>query len=145
MYNKTTFIGNLGKDPEMRYTPAGAPVTSFSVACNRQYTNTGGELIKETMWFRVSTWNKLAEVCQQYLHKGSKVLIEGRLVADKSTGGPRIWSKQDGTASASFEVTASAVEFLSPKSDGTVSEAAHDGDGQQVENSETPPEDDIPF
>ena len=90
MYHTIIIVGNLGRDPEVRYTPSGQPVTSFSVATNRQYTNNAGETIKETLWFRVSAWGKTAEVCNQYLKKGSKVLVEGRLMADPATGGPRI-------------------------------------------------------
>src|SRR5512138_821378 len=113
MFHTIIIVGNVGKDPEMRYTPSGQAVTSFSVATNRQYTTGSGEQVKETIWFRITTWGKQAEVCNQYLKKGSKVLIEGRLTPDKSTGGPRIWSKQDGTSGASFEVTAGTVRFLS--------------------------------
>ena len=88
MYHTIIIVGNVGKDPEMRYTPSGQAVTSFSVATNRQYTAGNGEQVKETIWFRVSTWGKTAEVCNQYVKKGSKVLVEGRLTPDKNTGGP---------------------------------------------------------
>ncbi|MEM5775289.1 MAG: single-stranded DNA-binding protein, partial [Anaerolineaceae bacterium] len=115
MYHTIIIVGNLGKDPEMRYTPSGAPVTSFNVASSRQYTNSKGERVKETIWFRVSAWNKLAETCNQFLHKGSKVLIEGRLVPDVASGGPRVFTRQDGTSGASFEVNAATVRFLESK------------------------------
>lgn len=141
MYHTIIIAGNVGKDPEMRYTPSGQAVTSFSVATNRQYTTGNGEQVKETIWFRISTWGKTAEVCNQYVKKGSKVLVEGRLTPDKNTGGPRIWTKQDGSAGASFEVTASTVRFLSSRGEG--------GDapmqGGSFEGAEMPPEDDIPF
>ena len=110
--DKITLIGNLGKDPEMRYTPSGQPITSFSVASNRKYTNNNGEAVKETTWFRISAWGKLAETCNQYLKKGRLVYVEGRLTPDKNTGGPRVWTRQDGSPAASFEVTAAFVEFL---------------------------------
>jgi single-strand DNA-binding protein len=113
MYQKLILVGNLGRDPEMRYAPNGDAVTSLNVATNRKYTDKAGQKIEETTWFRVSVWGKQAETCNQYLKKGSKVLIEGRLQADKTTGGPRIWTKQDGTQGASFEVTAENVRFLS--------------------------------
>lgn len=113
MWHQIIVVGNLGRDPEMRYTPSGQPVTSFSVATNRQYTNSGGELVKEVCWFHVTTWGKSAETCNQYLKKGSSVLVEGRLSPDKSSGNPRVWTKQDGTPGASYEVTASTVRFLS--------------------------------
>src|SRR5512141_1000083 len=115
MYHTLIIVGNVGRDPEMRYTPSGQPVTSFSVATNRQYTNNNGESIKETIWFRVSVWGKMAETCNQYLKKGSKVLVEGRLTADAATGGPRIWTSQDGSSRASFEVNAQTVRFLSSR------------------------------
>ena len=113
MYQKLIIAGNLGKDPEMRYAPNGDAVTSFSVATSRKYTDKSGQKVEETIWFRVSVWGKQAEVCNQYLKKGRGVLVEGRLNADKATGGPRIWTRQDGTAGASFEITAESVRFLS--------------------------------
>ena len=113
MYQKITIVGNLGKDPEMRYLESGQAITSFSVATSREYT-AHDEKVKETVWFRVSVWGKMAEVCNQYLKKGSKVLVEGRLTPDKDTGGPRVYTKQDGTSAASFEINAQEVRFLSP-------------------------------
>jgi single-strand DNA-binding protein len=144
MYHTIIIVGNLGKDPEMRYTPSGQAVTSFSVASNRKYTSSNGEQVNETIWFRISAWGKQAEICNQYLKKGSKVLIEGRLTPDKNTGGPRIWQKQDGSSGASFEVTAGTVRFLSTRADG-------DGAGGSSMSSDAgdmataPAEDDIPF
>jgi len=113
VYQKIIIAGNLGKDPEMRYAPNGDAVTSMSVATNRKYTDKAGQAVKETTWFRVSVWGKQAEACNQYLKKGSAVLVEGRINADKTTGGPRLWTKQDGTTGASFEITAESVRFLS--------------------------------
>ena len=141
MYHTIIIAGNVGKDPEMRYTPSGQAVTSFSVATNRQYTTGNGEQVKETIWFRISTWGKTAEICNQYVKKGSKVLIEGRLTPDKNTGGPRIWTKQDGSAGASFEVTANTVRFLSSRGEGGGDIPTHGG----MDGAEIPPEDDIPF
>ena len=113
MYHTIIIVGNVGKDPEMRYTPSGQAVTSFSVATNRQYTTGNGEQVKETVWFRVTTWGKQAEICNQYVKKGMKVLIEGKLSPDKATGNPRIWQTGDGNPAASYEVTADTVRFLS--------------------------------
>ncbi len=113
MFHTILIVGNVGRDPEMRYTPSGQAVTSFSVAANKQYTNAQGETVKETIWFRVSAWGNLAEVCNQYVKKGMKVLIEGTLSPDKSTGNPRIWNTSDGNPAASYEVTAGTVRFLS--------------------------------
>jgi single-strand DNA-binding protein len=115
MYHTIIIVGNVGRDPEMRYTPNGSPVTSFSVASSRQYNNQAGEKVKETIWFRITTWNKLAETCNSYLKKGSKVVVEGRLVPDMNTGSPRIWQRQDGTSGSSFEVTAATVRFISSR------------------------------
>ena len=112
MYQKMIIAGNLGKDPEMRYAPNGDAVTNLNVATNRKYTDKAGQPVKETTWFRVSVWGIQAETCNQYLKKGSAVLIEGRLQADKTTGGPRIYQRQDGTSGASFELTAESVRFL---------------------------------
>jgi single-strand DNA-binding protein len=124
-------IGHLGRDPEMRFTPSGKPVTNFSVAVNRQYTGGNGETVKETYWFKCTAWDKQAESCNQYLKKGSKVFIEGRLTADQLTGGPRIWTKQDGTPQASFELTIVTIKFLDSRSENADELVA--------------PENDIPF
>lgn len=119
MYQKLVIVGNLGGDPEMRYTPDGTPVTNFSVATNRKWNNPDGSQGEETVWFRVTAWRKLAETCNQYLSKGRQVLVEGRLTPDKTTGGPRIWSGNDGKARASYEVTAESVKFLGgPRGEG---------------------------
>ena len=113
MLNKIMIIGNLGSDPEMRYTPNGAAVTSFSVATNRKYKTNDGEQRDETVWFRVSAWGRLAEVTSEYLSKGSSVYVEGRI------GEPRVWTDQSGEARASLDVTAQTVQFLStPNRDG---------------------------
>jgi single-strand DNA-binding protein len=146
MFHTIIIAGNLGRDPEMRYTPSGQAVTSFSVATNRQYTASNGETVKETIWFRVSVWGKMAEVTNQYLKKGSKVLVEGRLTADPATGGPRMWTGNDGHARASFEVTAQTVRFLSSR--GEVESFAPGGGANTGGGDDSygmPPEDDIPF
>jgi single-strand DNA-binding protein len=111
MYHTIIIVGNLGRDPEMRYTPTGQAVTSFPVASSRTYTNSNGQQVKETIWFRISAWGKLAETCNNYLRKGRPVLVEGRLVANEQ-GSPRIWNRADGTPGASFEVNATTVRFL---------------------------------
>ena len=107
MYHRIIICGNLGKDPDMRFTTDGKAVTTFSVAASNRKD--------ETVWFRVSTWDKQAETCNQYLHKGSKVLVEGALKAD-AHGNPRTYERKDGGGwAASFEVVASSVKFLSGK------------------------------
>lgn len=112
MYQKLIIVGNLGGDPEMRYTPSGTPVTHFSVAANRRWTDAQGQPQEETAWFRVSVFGRQAETCAQYLSKGRQVLVEGSLRPDPDTGGPRVWTGNDGVARASYEVTAWQVRFL---------------------------------
>lgn len=112
MFSQLTIIGYLGKAPEMRFTPAGQAVTSFPVATSNSYTNSAGQKVDETTWFRVSVWGAQAESCKQYLDKGRPVLVVGRLNPDKETGGPRLWKGDDGVSHANFEVTAQTVRFL---------------------------------
>ncbi len=116
MFHKIILVGNLGRDPEMRYTPGGQAVTNLNVATNRTYTDGSGNQVKQTVWFRVSVWGKQAESCNQYLRKGRQVLVEGRLNPDDN-GNPRIWNAQDGTPRASFEVTAETVRFIGTRED----------------------------
>ena len=148
MYQKMVIVGNLGRDPEMRYTPNGQAVTNLNIATNHQYTSNSGERIKETTWFRVSVWGKQAESSNQYLRKGSKVLVEGRMTADKATGGPRVWTGQDGSPRASFEMTAQTVRFLSSKQEDQAAAGGGGGGndyGQPNDSMAPPPDDDIPF
>jgi single-strand DNA-binding protein len=112
MYHRVIILGRLGRDPEMRYTPEGVPVTTFSVAADRVWVDQSGEQQRETTWFRITTWRRLAETCNQFLVKGQQVFIEGRLSPDSETGGPRVWIGNDGVARASYEVTATTVRFL---------------------------------
>ena len=112
MYQKVIIIGNLGADPEMRYTPNGDAVTSFNVATNRKWTGRDGQPGEETCWFRVSVWGKQAEACNQYLAKGRQVLVEGNLTPDRETGRPRIWTSSDGQPGTSYELRAFTVRFL---------------------------------
>lgn len=114
MWHTVILIGNLGRDPEMRYTASGQAVTNFTVAVNQNYTNNNGQQVKQTMWIRVSAWGKQAETCNTYLRKGSKVLVEGRLNPDDK-GNPRVYTRQDGTSASSYEITASTVRFLSSR------------------------------
>src|SRR5947209_5584253 len=103
--NRVMIIGNLGKDPEMRFTANGSAVTNFSVAVSRQFQATDGERREETEWFSVVAWNKLAEQCNQFLQKGRRVYVEGRLQT-------RSWDGQDGQKRYRTEVVASEVQFL---------------------------------
>jgi single-strand DNA-binding protein len=112
MYQKIMIMGNLGRAPELRYTPAGQAVTNFSLATNEVWTDGAGQRQERTLWWRISIFGKQAEICNEYLQKGRLVFVEGRLSADPETGGPRLWSGQDGTVRASFEVTAFIVRFI---------------------------------
>ena len=98
-------IGNVGSDPEMRYTPNGKAVTSFRMATNYRYSSPDGERKEETEWFRVSVWGKQAESCNQFLSKGRRVYVEGRLHSSN-------WEGQDGQMRTSLEVSANRVIFL---------------------------------
>lgn len=138
MYATIILAGNLGRDPELRYTPSGQAVANFSIATNRQYTSGDGEKVKETTWFRITAWGKTGEVCNQYLTKGSKVLVEGRLNADQETGGPRIWERDDGTPAANFEVTANTVKFLSSRGDNGDAGEEPAGEAAPVASEEIP-------
>lgn len=142
MYHTLIIVGNLGKDPEMRYTPSGQAVTSFSVATSRKYTSSNGQAVKETIWFRISVWGKQAESCNNYLRKGSKVVVEGRLTPDLATGGPRMFTRKDGTQGTSFEVMASTVRFLSSQQEAAGGEAQS---GEEMDVASGAGEEEIPF
>jgi single-strand DNA-binding protein len=121
MLNKIMLIGNLGKDPELHITAEGTPFTRFSLAVNRSYTSSSGEKVEETEWFNIVAWRQLAEICERYLHKGSKVYLEGRLSQRKYTD-------REGVQRTSVEVIASEMEMLSPKPvlSGVEAERNHD-------------------
>lgn len=141
MLQKIMIIGNLGRDPEMRFTEGGQPVTNMSVATNRKYTNSAGEEIQQTTWFRVTAWGKQAEACNEYLAKGRQVYVEGRLITDDN-GNPRMWSGEDGEQHTAFEVNAYAVQFLGTK---PISEPPPVPEGEAPPTPATETEDDIPF
>jgi single-strand DNA-binding protein len=140
MFHKIIFVGNLGRDPEMRFMPDGQAVTNLNVACNRRWNSqVSGEQEEETTWYRVSVWGKQAEACNEYLEKGRQVLVEGRLRPDPATGGPRLWTRQDGSVGASFEVVASSIQFLGSNGNGS-------GNGHsQHEEPDYEDDQDIPF
>ena len=108
--NKCMIIGRLGADPEMRYTANGSAVTNFNVATSRQYTTADGERRDETEWFSVVTWNRLAEICSQYLVKGREVYVDGRMQT-------RSWEGQDGQRRYKTELIAENVQFLGGRQD----------------------------
>jgi single-strand DNA-binding protein len=123
--NKIMLIGNLGKDPEMNYTPSGMAITKFSLAVNRYTKSSTGERQTETDWFNIVAMDKRAETCNQYLHKGSKVYIEGRLSQRKYTD-------KNGVERWMVEVIVNDMEMLTPKSASASSSdsflAGHGGD-----------------
>lgn len=134
-FHTIIIVGNLGRDPEMRYTPNGNAVTSMNVASNRSYNDSSGQRVKVTTWFRVSVWGKQAESVNNYLQKGSMVLIEGELQPDRETGGPRTYTRNDGSTGASYEVNARTVRFLTPRG-GTSDE--YEGDYGDAGDEEIP-------
>jgi len=131
--NKVMIIGNVGTEPEMRFTPNGNPVTSFRVATNRVYNTPEGERKQETEWFTVVAWNRLAENCNQFLTKGQRIYAEGRLHT-------RLWESQDGQKHSRAEIVANRVIFL----DRQAVAALPEGGIEEAGTSELEPED-IPF
>lgn len=131
MYQQITIVGNVGQDPEMRYTADGTPVTSFSVAVNKTWKDPQGNQQSKVTWFRVTTWRNLAESCHRYLSKGRAVLITGEM------NEPRPWQSRDGEWRANLELTAIMVKFLGRKDD-------TGGEHTEYTHSETPDEE-IPF
>ncbi len=130
--NKVMIMGNVGSEPEMRFTPNGNPVTSFSVATNRVYTTAEGERRQETEWFRVVTWNRLAEQCNQFLTKGRLVYAEGRLHTHS-------WESQDGQKHSRSEVVANRVIFLDRREVAPLSEEkAEEADISELEPDDVP-------
>ena len=141
--NRMTAIGNLGSDPEMRYTPNGDPVTTFSIAVSRSYNTRDGERREETEWFRVVTWRQLAELCNQYLSKGRKVYVDGRLQT-------RQWEARDGTPRTTIEIEAQNVVFMSRPNEGGGGMPREEEDpggnfGGGGGDGGGAPEDDLPF
>ncbi len=139
MYHKVILVGNLGRDPEMRYTPNGKPVTNFTVATSEKWSGQDGQVQERTVWWRVSTFGKLAEVCNEYLSAGQKVLVEGTMNADPKTGNPHIWTGQDGEPRANFELKALIVKFLSSAKNGAAKSSA------KAAPEPGPAEEDTPF
>jgi single-strand DNA-binding protein len=126
--NKVMIIGRLGRDPEMRYTPSGRPVTTYSVVTTRTWNSSNGERHTETEWFNVVAWGSLAEICKQYLSKGQQVYIEGRLQT-------RSWEDNNGNKHNSTEIVANEMIILGDRRDGSLEE----------DESETITNEDFPF
>lgn len=122
--NKVMIIGRLGRDPEMRYTPSGRPVTTFTVASTRSWTSSAGERRSETEWFNVVAWGSLAEICKQHLVKGQQVYVEGRLQT-------RVWEDNNGSKRTSIEIVASEMIMLGDRKDNV--RAEHESDDHEEE------------
>jgi single-strand DNA-binding protein len=130
--NKVMLIGNLGSEPEMRFTPSGNPVTTFRIATNRVYNAPDGERKEETEWFTIVTWNRLAETCNQYLVKGQKIYCEGRIHN-------RNWEGQDGQKHYRTEIIANQVIFLDKKAPAAASEEKpEEGESGEIEPQDIP-------
>jgi single-strand DNA-binding protein len=134
--NKVMVIGHLGRDPEMRYTPSGRPVTTFTVAVSRSWNTADGERRTETEWFNIVAWGNLAEICKQYLYKGQQVYIEGRLQT-------RRWEDKESQKHTNVEVVANEMMMLGDRRDNS-------GQSQEETQSEEPAEpladeDEFPF
>jgi len=134
--NKVMVIGHLGRDPEMRYTPSGRPVTTFSIAVSRSWNTADGERRSETEWFNIVSWGNLAEICKQYLHKGQQVYIEGRLQT-------RYWEDKEGQKHTSVEVVANEMLMLGDRRDN--SSQSQESDDEEDQSEPVADEDEFPF
>ena len=119
--NKVMLIGNLGRDPELRYTPSGRPVVTFSLASSRNWVTADGTRRDSTEWFDIVAWGRLAEICKQYLVKGSRVYVEGRLKT-------REWADKNGQRQSRVEVVANEMIMLDPRSSGQLDEDVDEPD-----------------
>jgi single-strand DNA-binding protein len=140
--NKVMLIGNLGKDPEVRYTTSGTPVASFSIATTEKFKNRNGEFEEKTEWHNITLWGKLAEIAGEYLHKGKSVYIEGRLQTRK-------WQDRDGRDRWTTEIVGDKMQMLGGKGDGGGGRGrAPEEPSYESPSYEEPsfnPDDDIPF
>lgn len=135
--NKVILIGNLGADPEIRYTADGTAVATFRIATSRRWTNKNGERVDQTEWHRIVAWRRLGEICAQYLSKGKQVYIEGRIQT-------RSWEDKDGNKRWTTEIIAQNLQMLGRAGD--VMDVPEGGPSVQEDLvDETPLDDDIPF
>ncbi len=136
--NKIIVIGNLGRDPEMRYLASGQSVTSFSIASNRRYTTASGEQREETEWFNVSAFGRLGETCNQYLTKGQQIYVEGRLSS-------RTYQGNDGQTRFSNDITLTDMQMLGRRSEMDEGGAYEYGGGRANDGPGVDDVDDLPF
>jgi single-strand DNA-binding protein len=135
--NKVMIIGHLGRDPEMRYTPSGRPVTTYSVATSRSWNTSDGDRRSDTEWFNVVAWGSLAEICKQYLVKGQQVYIEGRLQT-------RRWEDDDGNKRTTVEIVAKEMIMLGDRKKKSDQESDEDATEFETNGFDTE-EDEFPF
>ncbi len=136
--NKVILVGNLGRDPELRYTQSGQAVANFTLATNEKWKDKEGASQERTEWHRIVVWGKSAENCAQYLQKGRSVYIEGRLQT-------REWEDNSGNTRTTTEVTAQTVQFLGGRGGSTASDGAGGNPGRDESPAGPPPGDDVPF
>jgi single-strand DNA-binding protein len=130
--NKVILVGRLGRDPETRYTGGGQAVANFSVATDETYKDRNGERQKRTEWHRITAWGKLAEICQQYLKKGTMVYIEGRIQS-------REWQDKEGQKRTSFDIVANTMKMLSSRGEAAAAGAAISGGASRAADDFEPP------
>jgi single-strand DNA-binding protein len=135
--NRVILIGNLGRDPELRYTPSGTAVANFSLATTDRFSNKQGERQERTEWHRIVAWGRTAELCAQYLSKGRSVYVEGRLQTNE-------WEDKEGQKRRTTEIVAQTVQFLGSRNAGESGGAPPPSSGGGPD-SPPPPSDDIPF
>ncbi|GAB4335325.1 MAG: single-stranded DNA-binding protein [Desulfobulbaceae bacterium] len=141
MVNKVILIGNLGADPEIRYTQSGTPVCNFRIATTERWKGQDGQQQEQTEWHNIVAWRRLAEICSEYLSKGSKVYIEGKLQTRK-------WQDQNGNDRYTTEIVARDMQMLSPRGTGSGSSDSYGGGGYNNDYPQEPPPntgDDVPF
>jgi single-strand DNA-binding protein len=136
MFQQIIIVGNLGRDPEMRYTPSGVPVTDFSVAVSRRWTGQDGQQQEKTVWFRVTAWRRQAELASQYLSKGRQVMVIGEVEE------PDVWQDREGNYRSNLQVTARTIQFLGGRGD---METGGFGGSQSSEGDDGPSDEEIPF
>jgi single-strand DNA-binding protein len=136
MVNKVILIGRLGKDPDVRYTPDGTMVTTFTLATDEQWKDKNGEKVQKTEWHRIVAWGKLAEICGNYLVKGKLVFVEGRIQT-------RSWEDKEGVKRFTTEIIASNMQMLDSKGQNKTDESSLDASANF--NSGSAPVDDVPF
>ena len=136
--NKVMIIGNLGRDPEMRYTPSGRPVTTFTVATSRSWNTTDGERHTDTEWFNVVAWGNLAEICKQYLTKGQQVYVEGRLQT-------RHWDDKEGVKHSTVEIVAMEMMMLGERREANRLPAGDEPIASEGPDGQNGTEDEFPF